>query len=96
MGPPLKGSRRADRLRALNVPLRVEVALDDEGRPAVIGESADPGGRRVAEVLEVWRLDDEWWRAPIARRYVEVVLEGGGHVVVFEDLNSGKWFVQMP
>jgi hypothetical protein len=41
-------------------------------------------------------MDDEWWRQPIVRRYVEVVLEGGGRVVLFEDLITGEWFEQMP
>ncbi len=49
---------------------------------------------RVETVGEVWRVDDEWWRQPISRRYVEVVLEGGKHTVIFEDLNSGHWFMQ--
>jgi hypothetical protein len=52
--------------------------------------------RRVDEVLEFWRIDDEWWRTPIVRRYVEVVLQGGGHVVLFEDLTTGQWFLQQP
>ncbi len=52
--------------------------------------------RKVEEIIEVWRIDDEWWRAPISRRYVEVVLEGGGHMVLFEDLATGSWFLQMP
>jgi hypothetical protein len=47
-------------------------------------------------VLETWRIDDEWWRKPIARRYVEVVLEDGAHVVLFEDLVTGAWFAQQP
>lgn len=52
--------------------------------------------RAVAEVIEVWRVDDEWWRTPINRRYVEVILEGGKHVMLFEDLVTNVWFVQMP
>jgi len=52
--------------------------------------------RRVDEVVEEWRIDDEWWRTPIHRRYFEVVLEGGAHVVLFEDLVSGEWFLQRP
>lgn len=55
-----------------------------------------PSCGRIAEVLEVWRIDDEWWRAPITRRYVDVVLEGGAHVVLFEDLQTAEWFVQQP
>lgn len=96
---------RADRLRALNRPVRVGVALGEWGLPLEIVSPISPdsldehGGRRrrrVAEILDVWRIDDEWWRAPVSRRYVEVVLEGGGHVVVFEDLTTGSWFLQQP
>jgi hypothetical protein len=50
--------------------------------------------REVEEVGEVWRIDDEWWREQIARRYVEVMLVGGGHVVVYEDLMNGGWLLQ--
>lgn len=49
----------------------------------------------VEAVIETWRVDDEWWREPISRRYVEVVLEGGRHVVLYEDLLTGNWFMQM-
>jgi hypothetical protein len=49
---------------------------------------------RVEAVGEIWRVDDEWWRQSITRRYVEVILEGGAHVVLFEDLASGTWFAQ--
>ncbi len=53
--------------------------------------------RRAVETIgEVWRIDDEWWRLPIVRRYVEVILEGGGRVVLFEDIITGEWFAQMP
>lgn len=49
---------------------------------------------RVEAVGEVWRVDDEWWRQPINRQYFEVVLEGGKHTVVFQDLANGHWFIQ--
>ena len=52
--------------------------------------------RPVEAVGEVWRIEDEWWRVPIVRRYVEVILEGGGRVVLLEDLVTGEWFEQMP
>ena len=53
-------------------------------------------GKRIESVGETWRIDDEWWRMPIVRRYVEVILEGGGRLVLFEDLMTGEWFAQMP
>ena len=48
----------------------------------------------VVFIGEIWRVDDEWWRQPISRRYIEVVLVGGRHVVLYQDLNTGEWFEQ--
>src|SRR5256885_16647127 len=88
-----RGTRnRADRLRALNVQQRVEVTLDERGVPVVVKREAG-SGRRIESIGEMWRIDDEWWRTPIVRRYVEVILEGGGRVVLFEDLSTGEWWI---
>jgi len=32
----------------------------------------------------------------IARAYLEVIMEGGKRLVLFQDLTTGQWFVQMP
>lgn len=61
-----------------------------------MGGGRAAAGRRVEEVVEEWRIDDEWWRTPIHRRYVEVVLGGGAHVVLFEDVMTGEWYLQQP
>ena len=79
-----------DRIRALNVPQRVKVELDAEGLPKTAGEIT------VEAVLETWRIDDEWWRQPISRRCFDGILEGGRHVVLFEDLMTGEWWIQKP
>jgi hypothetical protein len=50
----------------------------------------------VETVLEMWRIDDEWWRRLISRRYFAVILEGGTRAVLFEDLVTGEWFMQTP
>ncbi|HEX9579468.1 MAG TPA: hypothetical protein VF970_00045 [Gemmatimonadales bacterium] len=77
--------------------------LDGHGLPRLVKEVGeerredarrDQEGKRVEAVGEVWRVDDEWWREPIGRRYVEVTLEGGAHLVLFEDLATGSWFAQ--
>lgn len=94
MVTPARTSVRVDRLRALNVPRTVTVETSADGLPVTIGAAAD--AQQVDTVLEVWRIDDEWWREPIARRYVEVVLGSGAHVIVFEDLTAGTWFAQQP
>ncbi len=83
---------RSHRLRPLNLPRSIGVELNKDDLPVTI---AFAGKRRqVEEIGEIWRIDDEWWRDQIARRYVEVMLVGGGHVVVYEDLIGGGWFMQ--
>ena len=91
-----RGTRNnVDRLRALNVQQQVKVDLDDRGVPVVV--TRETGDRkRVESIGETWRIDDEWWRLPIVRRYVEVILEGGGRVVLFEDAVTGAWWIQSP
>jgi len=81
---------KTDRLRAINTPRRVEVELGAAGLPVRVDRNV------VESVGEIWRIDDEWWRVPIHRRYVEAILEGGKHVVLFEDVITGEWFVQTP
>jgi hypothetical protein len=57
----------------------------------------DTWARREVETIgEVWRVDDEWWRQPICRRYIEVVMKGGKHSVLYQDLTTDEWFEQTP
>jgi hypothetical protein len=79
------------------------VELDDDGVPGKVWRSRDNGGGHdgqeenaavVEAVLEMWRIDDEWWRIQISRRYFAVLLQGGTRVVLFEDLGTHEWFMQ--
>ena len=68
-------------------------------RPATIdaerGVPKRVAGRRVDSVLEDWVVEDRWWSArPVRRRYLELVLDGGRCVLVFRDLDSGRWYTQ--
>jgi len=86
---------RADRLRAVNEPSAVTVELSESGLMTV----GRPDGQTVGKVeaiLESWRIEDEWWRHAISRAYLEVLIEGGKHVVLFQDLFTGLWFMQQP
>jgi hypothetical protein len=99
-----------NQLHPLNLPRRVQVQLNNEGLPLAVASDSVllPGStvekqlsdvpkddvKSVAAILEIWRVEDEWWRQPISRRYVEVVLQGGRHVVLYEDLATGDWFIQ--
>ncbi len=91
---------RADRLRALNKPVSIDVALDSCGRLSAISYLRNPDNSvertAIDVVIDSWRIDDEWWRNSISRRYLDIVLEGGGHVVVFQDLVTGNWYLQKP
>jgi hypothetical protein len=95
MVPPARAPLRTDRLRAVNEPRVVTVRLNESGVMTV----GRPDGRTVGKVeaiLESWRVDDEWWRQPIARSYMNVLMEGGKRVVLFQDLITGLWYEQQP
>lgn len=90
--------------------MRVEVTLDDAGVPITVGRMVGQSDGRteksnsdsqtvrqsVASLLDSWQLDDEWWRQRISRRYVEIMIEGGKRMLLFEDLVTGEWFEQTP
>jgi hypothetical protein len=95
MVTPARAPLRTDRLRAVNEPRTVTVELQESGLMTI----GRPDGRTVGKVeaiLESWRIDDEWWRQPISRAFLELLLEGGKRLVVFQDLMTGQWFMQQP
>ena len=75
--------------RRLNEPRPARVRADARGRPLTID------GRRVEGVRESWLVEDRWWTdRPLRRRYWEVVTADGRDLVVFRDLEAGRWFAQ--
>ncbi|MDQ3780751.1 MAG: hypothetical protein M3354_09440 [Chloroflexota bacterium] len=50
--------------------------------------------RRILQIQDTWRIDDEWWRAPIARRYYLVLLEDDSLRTIYHDLVTGQWYAQ--
>jgi hypothetical protein len=76
-------------MRRLSQPKPVEVDVDPAGLPSAVRRSA------VHAIAEDWVVEDRWWTGrPLRRRYFELVLADGGNVVVFRDLERGKWFAQ--
>jgi len=61
-----------------------------------VGRSDGRTVGQVEAILESWRIDDEWWRQTISRSYLELLLAGGKRIVVFQDLLTGLWFIQLP
>lgn len=83
---------RARQLLTLNQPRPVEVVTDSLGRPSTIHLASR--ARRVEHIRESWRIDDEWWRTPISRQYVRVVLDTGRLVTLYLDLEEQRWYLQ--
>jgi hypothetical protein len=83
----------ADRVRPLNLPCPVQVAIDARnGLPRALHER---GRRRdIAHIQDSWRIDDEWWREPISRHYLQVLLRDGALRTLFHDQIADRWFTQ--
>lgn len=76
-------------LRRLGEPCPASVRARLGGVPRAVD------GEPVESVLEDWIVEDRWWTGrPLRRRYFELVLTDGRDVVVFEDLTTGRWFLQ--
>ena len=76
-------------MRRLGEPRRVAVRAGPRGAPLVVE------GRRVDCVRESWLIEDRWWTdRALRRRYWEVVTTCGRDLVVFCDLEDGRWYAQ--
>ncbi len=51
-------------------------------------------GVAVVEIVDRWRIDDEWWRQEVSRMYFRIVLAGGAILNIFHDLLQGGWYLQ--
>jgi hypothetical protein len=75
--------------RRLGVPTRASVSAAPDGCPLAVD------GRTVDTVRESWLIEDRWWTdRPLRRRYWELVTTCGRNVVVFHDLEQGRWWAQ--
>jgi hypothetical protein len=79
-------------LRLLNQPKPAAVEANQHGDP----EAVVVQGRfqRVRAIHDSWRIDDEWWRDEIARRYFAIELENGRSMTIYHDLVGDGWFAQ--
>ena len=73
----------------LNAPRDIRVTADEDGNPIFIWLGSRQ--RRVIRIRNVWRIDDEWWRQEVSRRYFELELSDVTVITVFQDLISGNW-----
>ena len=74
--------------------LRGHPAIDVETDPAgSIVAIAWNGRRETVEVCNRWRVEESWWREPIARDYFKVV---GEHwlALIYFDRVAGSWHLE--
>jgi hypothetical protein len=75
------------RLMRSHPPLTVELAGD-----RVVGISW-AGRREPVEVCNHWRVEESWWRGPIARDYYKVVGTRWLALIYFDRL-AGTWHLE--
>ncbi len=68
----------------------IEAELDPDGHLVAITWN---GRRETVEVCNRWRVDESWWREPIARDYFKVV---GSRwlALVYLDRVEGGWHLE--
>jgi len=68
----------------------IDAELDASGRLVAFQWA---GRREIVEVCNRWRVDEAWWRQPIARDYFKVV---GPHwlALVYLDRLDGSWHLE--
>ena len=64
--------------------------LDVDGRLVAIRWN---GHRETVEVCNHWRVEESWWREPIARDYFKVVGRSW-LALVYRDLIAGTWHLE--
>lgn len=70
----------------------IAVVCDEQERPARLTWRGR--AHAVTHVARAWRVDLDWWRERVWRRYYKVSTDSGLLLVIFQDLTSGDWFLQ--
>ena len=91
MEPRPGAPSQPNQLRPLNQPEPVRMERRRAGLPRV-----QCGRQRLAivSVQDEWRVEDEWWRSPVSRRYFQVTLEDGRGATLYQDLLTRQWYRQ--
>ena len=65
---------------------------NDQVRPARFNWQGQ--NHRVDAITREWRVDIDWWRGRVWRAYFKLSTDTGLLVVIYQDLLSGKWYLQ--
>jgi hypothetical protein len=61
----------------------------EAGMPAAV--HTPTGWQDVAGVANRWRVETDWWRAPVRRDYFRCLLADGECVDLYQDLGDASW-----
>jgi hypothetical protein len=88
------------KLKTQNPKLK-ESPYDPEGIEVVAAPGGEPKAVRVRKrhlqvkgIVNMWRIDEEWWRRPVSRLYFSVEFSNGARMTIFHDLETGQWYRQ--
>jgi hypothetical protein len=70
----------------------VQVEADAAGLPVHLWMSGTDHGE--VGICNRWRVDDGWWREPVARDCFKVVTRSGLLAVIFLDELRGTWHLE--
>ncbi len=74
-----------------NHPL-VQVETDTSGTPQRLRMDGVTSGE--VGICNHWRVDDDWWREPVARDYFKLVTRDGLLCTIFLDEIRGTWHLE--
>jgi hypothetical protein len=77
--------------RYLDHPL-VQVGTDADGAPIRLHMDGTDHGE--VGICNRWRVDDGWWRDPVARACYKIVTRSGLVAVIFLDEIRGAWHLE--
>ena len=50
---------------------------------------------QISEIIDAWRIEDEWWRdSPLIRTYFDVLTADGRRLIIYHDHVGKRWFQQ--
>ena len=80
-------------LRSLNGPEPLRVKADEGGHPRQVRTRGD--WALVETIVDLWRIEDEWWRErTVSRSYYDVRLKDGQRLTLFQDDLTQEWYQQ--
>lgn len=87
----------SDSIRPLNHPRPLNILCDAQAgiataKPHTLVEQGVH--RHVLQIQDTWRIDEEWWRAPIKRQYYRVLFDDYSLRTIYHDLVTGQWYAQ--